>query len=87
MIFKIKKTVESETEVNIETPAYFTDNYYCKTLYKACESGKIIGITVYPDGNINLLQYSIVDFDKLQPSTEQEFEQAKEKLIKHIETI
>ena len=87
MIFKVKKTVETETEVNIDTPAYFTDNCYCKTLYKACKSGKIIGITVYPDGNINLLQYSIVDFDKLQPSTEQEFEQVKEKLIKYLETI
>jgi len=87
MIFKVKKTVETETEVNIETPAYLTDNGYCKTIYKVCVTGKIIGITLYPDGHINFLQYTNIDFDKLIQSTEQEFEQAKEKLIKYIETI
>jgi len=85
MIFKVKKTVETETEVNIETPAYFTDNGYCKTLYKVSESGKIIGITLYPDGHINLLEYSVsIDFDKLKPSTEAEFNAAKEKLIARL---
>jgi len=86
MIFKIKKTIETETEVNIETPAYFTDNYYCKTIYKVCESGKIIGITVF-DNHVNFLEYSRVDFDKLQPSTEVEFNAVKEKLIKYLESL
>lgn len=87
MIFKQKKTVETETEVNIETPAYFTDNYYCKTIYKACNDSKIVGITIYPDGGASFLTYTIVDFDKLQPSTEVEFNAAKEKLIKYLESL
>jgi predicted transcriptional regulator len=86
MIFKIKKTIETETEVNIETPAYFTDNYSCETIYKVCESCKIIGITVF-DNHVNFLEYSNVDFDKLYTSTKAEFEQAKEKLIKYLESL
>jgi hypothetical protein len=86
MIFKQIKTTETEVEVNIETPAYFTDNYYCKTTYKVCESGKIIGITVF-DNHVNFLEYSNVDFDKLYTSTKAEFEQAKEKLIKYLESL
>lgn len=87
MIFKSKKMVEIETEVEIETPAYFTDGFSSPTFYKVDEKG-IVGISLFFDGTMSLLSYSnpsnVIHRRKI---TMDEFEQVKEQLIKYLETI
>lgn len=86
MIFKFKKMVETDVEIDIKTPAYFKDKY--ETIYKLSGTGKLTGITMYNDGCVSLLTYADnLRVPTLDQSTEQEFEQVKEKLIKYLETI
>ena len=87
MIFKSKKMAEIETEVEIETPAYFTDGFSSPTFYKVDEKG-IVGISLFFDGTMSLLSYSnpsnVIHRKKISRA---EFEQVKEQLIKYLETI
>ena len=87
MKIKVKKTVETEIEIN--TPCYFKDNCEnCPTYYKIPVEGRVLAITKYSDGSFNLTFSSnadqIITYEKI---TAEKFYEIAEEMARYLQTI
>lgn len=85
---KIKTTTTKEHEVEIQTPAYFTDgSTVCPSFYKLTENGAI-EITKFSSGQFTLVYPMTLDkiltYDKI---TAEKFYEIAEEFARYLEKI